>query len=68
MCAGGDKGRDSCRGDSGGPLMSVDKNTGNWFAAGIVSFGPLPCGMAGWPGVYTKVNTYVSWISENLKP
>nr|XP_015836792.1 PREDICTED: uncharacterized protein LOC661375 [Tribolium castaneum] len=71
MCAGGEKGRDSCRGDSGGPLMTVirDKNKDDhWYAAGVVSFGPSPCGMENWPGVYTKVSKYVNWIVNKLKP
>lgn len=70
MCAGGEKGRDSCRGDSGGPLMTVSKDKNkedHWFAAGVVSFGPSPCGMENWPGVYTKVSKYVNWIVSKLK-
>lgn len=71
LCAGGEKGKDSCRGDSGGPLMTIftDKDgEPNWYAVGVVSFGPSPCGMEGWPGVYTRVSKYVSWIVSNLKP
>lgn len=69
LCAGGKKGRDSCRGDSGGPLMGidVDRDNINWYAIGVVSFGPSPCGMANWPGVYTKVANYVPWIVEKLR-
>lgn len=71
LCAGGEKGKDSCRGDSGGSLMTVtSKRAGevNWYAEGIVSFGPHPCGTLGWPGVYTKVSEYVDWIRRNIKP
>ncbi|KAL0100211.1 hypothetical protein PUN28_019557 [Cardiocondyla obscurior] len=71
ICAGGQKGKDSCRGDSGGPLMAVEKvPNGNrrWTAVGVVSFGPSPCGMQGWPGVYTKVIDYVPWILSKLRP
>lgn len=71
ICAGGKKGRDSCRGDSGGPLMSIEASPDgvvNWYSIGVVSFGPSPCGMANWPGVYTKVANYVPWIVSKLKP
>lgn len=71
ICAGGQRGKDSCRGDSGGPLMSVERTNdgaGRWTAVGVVSFGPSPCGMQGWPGVYTKVVDYVPWILANLRP
>ncbi|NP_001155077.1 serine protease 16 precursor [Nasonia vitripennis] len=71
ICAGGVKGRDSCRGDSGGPLMQQDRlpdGTLRWSEAGVVSFGPSPCGMEGWPGVYTKVYDYMPWIISKLRP
>jgi len=70
LCAGGINGSDSCRGDSGGPLMTRDINnpTGPyWYCAGIVSFGPSPCGKEGWPGVYTRVSAYTDWISQNIR-
>ncbi|CAK1550568.1 unnamed protein product [Leptosia nina] len=65
MCAGGSEGQDSCRGDSGGPLMAeVSKN---WFVFGVVSYGPSPCGSQGWPGVYTRVTAYIYWILANME-
>ncbi|XP_045502391.1 CLIP domain-containing serine protease 2-like isoform X1 [Colias croceus] len=69
MCAGGVSGEDSCRGDSGGPLMGQDNknNKGNWFAVGIVSYGPSPCGTIGWPGVYTRVTHFTDWIINNMR-
>lgn len=63
ICAGGTSGRDSCTGDSGGPLMFEKEN--RWFAGGIVSFGK-DCGNAEWPGVYTNIASYENWISENI--
>lgn len=40
----------------------------NWYSIGVVSFGPSPCGMQNWPGVYTKVANYMPWIVGKLKP
>lgn len=72
FCAGGQKGKDSCRGDSGGPIMAkswgTDDNKPKWISVGIVSFGPSPCGQEGWPGVYTKVHDFMSWILRNMRP
>lgn len=72
LCAGGTKGRDSCRGDSGGPLMhlafSNNTHSVNWYLSGVVSFGPSPCGLENWPGVYTKMSRYVEWIVSKLRP
>lgn len=70
LCAGGVSGQDSCRGDSGGPLMVFDKSNPRapfWFLSGVVSFGPSPCGLAGWPGVYTRIGAYMDWINQNVR-
>ncbi|XP_055851212.1 serine protease easter-like [Episyrphus balteatus] len=71
ICAGGEKGIDSCEGDSGGPLIGFDtsnKGIQHQFIAGVVSFGPTPCGFEGWPGVYTRVGAYIDWILEHMEP
>jgi secreted trypsin-like serine protease len=67
ICAGGEVGKDSCRGDSGGPLMSTDPNTRNWVTSGVVSIGPQNCGTTGIPGIYTNVKDYVAWIKKTIK-
>ncbi|XP_064550405.1 melanization protease 1 [Drosophila montana] len=69
ICAGGVEGIDSCRGDSGGPLIMEDFNEGygNYYLTGVVSYGPTPCGLSGWPGVYTLVSTYIEWIENTIK-
>ncbi|XP_076392709.1 uncharacterized protein LOC100882895 [Megachile rotundata] len=70
ICAGGQSGKDSCTGDSGGPLMTMERRSdgnGRWVVVGVVSFGPSPCGMLNWPGVYTKVIDYVPWILSKLR-
>ena len=56
LCAGYMDGRrDGCQGDSGGPLV-VDNTL-----VGIVSWGN-GCGVVNFPGVYTKVQNYATWI------
>lgn len=70
ICAGGEKGRDTCKGDSGGPLMDLVRDrdgVGRWTTFGIVSYGPLHCGTEGETGVYTRVSEYMPWILKMLK-
>ncbi|CAK1598693.1 unnamed protein product [Parnassius mnemosyne] len=47
--------RDACQGDSGGPLVA------NNTLVGIVSWGE-GCADLTYPGVYTRVSVYNSWI------
>ncbi|MCY1704252.1 serine protease [Deinococcus sp. SL84] len=49
--------KDSCNGDSGGPL--AQSYEGSTYVLGIVSYGPQEC--RGY-GVYTRVNAYLDWI------
>uniref|UniRef100_W8CA84 Anionic trypsin-2 n=2 Tax=Ceratitis capitata TaxID=7213 RepID=W8CA84_CERCA len=60
LCAGdvNDYEKDSCTGDSGGPLIC------NGSLAGIVSFG-VGCGFPNNPGYYTNVSAYIDWIRKN---
>ena len=54
---------DTCQGDSGGPMA---KNTGSaWVLDGITSFGQ-GCAQLGYPGVYTEVYTYRTWITDTM--
>lgn len=68
LCAGGEYGIDTCRGDSGGGLVGLDLTHIRplYVAVGVVSFGPVPCGQAGIPGVYTRVSEFVEWIRSNV--
>ncbi|XP_070509695.1 CLIP domain-containing serine protease B4-like [Chironomus tepperi] len=69
ICAGGEKGKDTCNGDSGGALMKQINNRGrlSYYAlVGLVSFGPAECGTLDHPAVYTKVSEYVQWIANNM--
>uniref|UniRef100_A0A3Q1J8V5 Peptidase S1 domain-containing protein n=1 Tax=Anabas testudineus TaxID=64144 RepID=A0A3Q1J8V5_ANATE len=64
MCAGlSSGGKDSCQGDSGGPMVS--KQGSRWIQSGIVSFGE-GCALPNFPGVYTRVSQYQSWINSTI--
>lgn len=68
LCAQADA-RDTCQGDSGAPLMGINKGDNGlskpyWYIAGIVSFGVSPCANNEWPGVYTRLIDYVNWIEN----
>jgi len=59
VCAGETNGgKDACQGDSGGPMTA-----GNTLV-GVVSWG-RGCALAGYPGVYTRVGNYITWINAN---
>lgn len=70
LCAGGEDKKDSCRGDSGGPLMTTHlaNKTARWYQEGVVSFGVGDCGRLGVPSVYTRVSKYYKWILDNIRP
>ncbi|XP_039268389.2 enteropeptidase-like [Styela clava] len=63
ICAGGHKDQDTCRGDSGGPLLC--KRGSEWFIDGVTSFGDA-CGLEGVAGGYTRVSSYIKWIREHV--
>lgn len=63
LCAGGEPGKDSCKGDSGGPLMYLKGDL--YEITGVVSFGPLICGQS-IPSVYINVYQYLPWIWQHI--
>ena len=73
ICAGvAAGGRDSCYGDSGGPLM-VRQGDGSWLQVGVVSWGrPVfgntkqRCGHPELYAVYTRLSNYFDWIANKL--
>ncbi|KAF3857709.1 hypothetical protein F7725_010910 [Dissostichus mawsoni] len=60
LCAGvlGQR-QDACEGDSGGPMVTLYRDT--WFLLGLVSWGE-GCGRQDKLGIYTKVSNYNQWI------
>lgn len=61
LCAGvTGGGRDSCKGDSGGPLFD-----NNGTLVGLVSWGNQ-CALAGYPGVYARISGGYSWINHQI--
>ena len=63
ICAGGNF-TDTCKGDSGGPLIC---STGprRSVLCGVTSWGK-GCLADNFPGVYTRVSSYTSWIQEKM--
>lgn len=52
---------DACEGDSGGPMVTLYRDT--WFLIGLVSWGE-GCGRVDKLGIYTKVSKYNEWINS----
>ena len=60
--------KDSCGGDSGGPLITKKKVGGKdvYTAIGITSWGSKHCGSEDEYGVYTNVAYYNDWILNTI--
>jgi len=52
------------QGDSGGPMMFFIKD--QYYLMGVVSRGPKLCGEPGYPGIYTRVSSFIDWIVRIL--
>ncbi|XP_030594033.1 kallikrein-11-like [Archocentrus centrarchus] len=64
ICAGSDgkKKTDTCKGDSGGPLLC------NGVLVGVTSFGPKVCGNTKKPGVYSFLSQQqLKWIENTIE-
>ncbi|KAL7646308.1 UNVERIFIED_CONTAM: hypothetical protein RMT77_003217 [Armadillidium vulgare] len=65
MICAASRGRDACKGDSGGALVKRTHRS-RYIQIGIVSFGKK-CGVYKYPGLYTRVNRYLPWIKEKTR-
>ena len=66
ICAGNEEGdKDSCNGDSGGPLMCRFSDGEKFKLCGSVSYGSVRCGLKGVPGVYVNIAKFVKWVMKN---
>jgi len=66
ICAGGERGKDTCKGDGGSPLVCpIPDHPGRYVQAGIVAWG-IGCGEKQNPGVYANVGQFSNWIDEQL--
>ncbi|EDW09904.1 phenoloxidase-activating factor 2 [Drosophila mojavensis] len=67
LCAGGTKGKDTCKGDGGSPLFcTIPGQENRYRLAGIVSWG-IDCANEDVPAVYANVPYLRSWIDEKVK-
>ncbi|XP_076294498.1 phenoloxidase-activating factor 2 isoform X1 [Lasioglossum baleicum] len=66
ICAGGEPGKDTCKGDGGSPLVCPSrKDPTRYQQAGIVAWG-IGCGEDATPGVYANVAYVREWIDNQM--
>ncbi|EEZ99184.2 phenoloxidase-activating factor 2 [Tribolium castaneum] len=66
ICAGGQKNKDVCTGDGGGPLVCPIGEEDKYQQVGIVSWG-IGCYNENVPGVYASVGYFRSWVDQQMR-
>ncbi|PSN39432.1 hypothetical protein C0J52_12351 [Blattella germanica] len=66
LCVRTSGGQSTCNGDSGGPLV-IQQSDGQYTLVGIVSFGSIYGCQQGYPAAFTRVSSYLDWISSNSR-
>lgn len=65
ICAGSEGNRDTCKGDSGGPLQVMVEEKGcTYHVVGLTSRGQDACGWINPMAIYTRVSSFLSWIER----
>lgn len=66
ICAGGEVGKDTCKGDGGSPLVCpIPGAVNRYYQAGIVAWG-IGCGENQVPGVYANVAGAREWVDKKF--
>lgn len=66
ICAGGEAGKDACKGDGGSPLVCpIQGSYQLYHQVGVVAWG-IGCGSAT-PGVYADVSHFRNWIDQEMR-
>ena len=47
-------------------MVCREKDSGQWLLTGVVSTG-YGCARAGFPGIYTRVSSFVPWIAHTIR-
>jgi len=71
VCSDGKAGKDSCSGDSGGPIIFTSNGV-SWLIGVLSKGSELPatsslCAVAGRLGVYTKIRNYANFVYATMK-
>ncbi|XP_012498468.1 PREDICTED: kallikrein-1 [Propithecus coquereli] len=62
LCAGYMRGgKDTCKGDSGGPLIC------NGVLQGLTSWGHIPCANPKMPSLFINLHKYLKWIKDTME-
>ncbi|MBI2708938.1 MAG: trypsin-like serine protease [Actinobacteria bacterium] len=59
-------GKDTCSGDSGGPLFVPGAAPGQWVQVGVTSWGSS-CAQPGFPGVYARLPALADWVRAQVR-
>ncbi len=60
-------GKDTCDGDSGGPLLGRDVERGKWRMMAVIAGGAdRGCAVEGAVGIYTEVAPHLPWIESRV--